>query len=570
MLKTKIISSLENVFVDEGIESYTEINRISALRGERLSIQFIYRYEDAEKEITRIKFNVKAECELLNFANLYDVHQVPVIKPIFHFKKDENYLRTTPGLFPDLLAPRQSISPIFATHSLTNSLWIEIKIPEDSSFSGEYPLNITLTDENGTILSENSIVIDIIPIALPEQKLIFTQWFHADCLAEYYAVPVWSKRHWEIIESYAKTAVYLGVNTLLTPVFTPPLDTAVGGERLTTQLVEVKLKDGKYSFSWKQLDKWIDMCNRIGIKYLEISHLFTQWGATHAPKIIATVDGKKKQIFGWETDAHGEEYRIFIRAFLKALLAHLKRRGDDKRCLFHISDEPTEEQLEDYKKSKNVVADILDDYIIMDALSSYDFYEKGVVKTPIPSSDHIAPFIENKVENLWTYYFCGQCIGVSNRLISMPSFRNRSIGMQMYKYNIVGFLHWGFNFYNSEHSISRINPFVDLSGDKWVPAGDPFSVYPSRNGEAKPSLRALVFYDALQDIRAMQLCEALYSHDEVVAAAEKALGYSITFDRCAKSANELLCMRETVNAMIKEKTDKKMLIFVCKNLSNRR
>jgi hypothetical protein len=155
----------------------------------------------------------------------------------------------------------------------------------------------------------------------------------------------------------------------------------------------------------------------------------------------------------------------------------------------------------------------------------------------------------------------------ANRLISMPSFRNRSIGMQMYKYNIVGFLHWGFNFYNSEHSISRINPFVDLSGDKWVPAGDPFSVYPSRNGEATPSLRALVFYDALQDIRAMQLCEALYSHDEVVAAAEKALGYSISFDRCAKSANELLCMRETVNAMIKEKMAK-MLIFVCKNLSN--
>jgi hypothetical protein len=281
--------------------------------------------------------------------------------------------------------------------------------------------------------------------------------------------------------------------------------------------------------------------------------LFTQWGATHAPKIIATVDGKKKQIFGWETDAHGEEYRIFIRAFLKALLAHLKRRGDDKRCLFHISDEPTEEQLEDYKKSKNVVADILDDYIIMDALSSYDFYEKGVVKTPIPSSDHIAPFIENKVENLWTYYFCGQCIGVSNRLISMPSFRNRSIGMQMYKYNIVGFLHWGFNFYNSEHSISRINPFVDLSGYKWVPAGDPFSVYPSRNGEATPSLRALVFYDALQDIRAMQLCEALYSHDEAVAAAEKALGYSISFDRCAKSANEILRMREVVNVMINKK-----------------
>ena len=35
---------------------------------------------------------------------------------------------------------------------------------------------------------------------------------------------------------------------LLTPVFTPPLDTTVNGERLTVQLVDVRRDAGVYSF----------------------------------------------------------------------------------------------------------------------------------------------------------------------------------------------------------------------------------------------------------------------------------------------------------------------------------
>jgi len=45
------------------------------------------------------------------------------------------------------------------------------------------------------------------------------------------------------------------------------------------------------------------MCKEHGIQCFEIAHLFTQWGAKHAPKIMATVDGEYRKIFGWETDS---------------------------------------------------------------------------------------------------------------------------------------------------------------------------------------------------------------------------------------------------------------------------
>jgi hypothetical protein len=146
------------------------------------------------------------------------------------------------------------------------------------------------------------------------------------------------------------------------------------------------------------------MCDRVGIEFFEISHLFTQWGAGHAPKVMATVDGEYKRIFGWDTDATGEDYPPFLRAMLTAFLAHMKARGDDQRCLFHISDEPNLAQLEQYKKSKATVADLLEGYTIMDALSEYEFYCEGVVTTPIPSNNSIEPFIAGGVPKLWTYY----------------------------------------------------------------------------------------------------------------------------------------------------------------------
>ncbi len=553
MIKTKITSSLENIFPDEDMNNYPEITHISALRGEKISLQLIYSYIKDDDEIyMRKELSPKLSGGLAEYTKLYDVRYVPVEKPI-NSEYDDNYLRTSPGLFPDLLIPLKKGESVYTTANKLDSMWVEVSIPEDGLI-GEQTLSISFTDTRSGEATENSVKIEVIDAHLPEQKLIFTQWFYTDCLATYYNVPVWSKKHWEITENFAKKAAELGINMLLTPVFTPPLDTKIGGERPTTQLVSVRVKNGKYSFSFKHLDKWIEMCNRVGIKYLEISHLFTQWGASHAPKIMATVDGEYKQIFGWDTDAHGEEYRTFIRTFLKALLNHMKKRGDDKRCFFHISDEPHMDQLADYKKSKSIVEDILSDYVIMDALSDYEFYKMGIVKTPVPSNDHIKPFVENNVQNLWTYYCCGQCVDVANRLIAMPSWRNRSIGMQMFKHNIIGFLHWGYNFYYSQYSIKEINPYIELSGEKWVPAGDPFSVYPAKDGTPHPSLRALVFYEALEDMRAMQLCESLYSHAEVVGAMEDALGFEIAFDKCATKSEQILKMREAVNAMIKAKS----------------
>ena len=553
MLKLKFISSLEKVFPDQKIEDFEELRTVSALKGERVSVQLIYSYDPEVIHGSHCqRHKIELGGDLAPLASMREVRCVPVTMPTNPYGFDDNYLRTTPGLYPDVLSPMHYGEALPYSHNTLKSIWIEINVPEDIS-AGNHTLTFKVIGTERVGTHEVSFNLDVINATLPKEDIYFTQWFHCDCLANYYNVEVWSEKHWEIVENFARVAAKNGINLLLTPVFTPPLDTTVGGERRMTQLIGVTKTGEKYSFDFSLLDRWVDMCDRCGIKYFEISHLFTQWGVEHAPKIMATVDGEYKRIFGWETEATGKEYSTFLRQFLTELLSHMKARGDDKRCIFHISDEPSLEHLENYKAAKAVIADLVDGYMIIDALSNFKFYETGALEHPVPCNNHVHEFIDNGVKDLWTYYCVSQNLDVANRYISMPLWRTRSLGMQIYKYEVKGFLQWGYNFYNNQYSDTPINPYLVTDCEGSFPAGDAYSVYPGPNGEALESIRIIAHHQALTDIKAMKLCESLYSHDEVVKAIENAFGKEIRFDVCAKSADEMLAVREKVNEMIKTK-----------------
>lgn len=556
MLKLRVVSSLEKQFLDQSIEVFKEVKRFGMLRDQHLSFQVLYIERD-QNAPHRSWMSVRLSGKLADYAELRTVEYVPVLQATYPDKYDDNYLRTEPGLYPDILQPLHMNGKIPVVKGQTRSLWVDIDTC-GAVDGGDYPLKIQICNGD-EILAETEIGIHIIDAFLPEQSLRVTQWFHCDCLADWYGVEVFSEDHWRIIENFASVAVKNGIDTLLTPVFTPPLDTYIGGERPTVQLVGVKkLFDGTYTFDYTLLDRWIDMCDRIGVRYFEISHLFTQWGAVHAPKIVARVDGSIQRIFGWDTDITGVdcEYAVFIRAFLSSFISHMKERGDDKRCIFHISDEPNEECLEQYKLSKSIVADLLEGYTCMDALSNIEYYERGIVTVPVAANNRIKDFIDAKVPHLWTYYCCGQSVGVSNRYLSMPGARTRVLGMQCFKYGIKGFLQWGYNFYYNQGSYDLINPYFETSGEYFVPAGDAYSVYPAPNGTALESVRLLQFREGLEDYRAMELCANIYGRDAVIRAIEDRCG-EIDFYRCPYRAEEMQAMRDIVDGMIEEWLEQK-------------
>lgn len=193
---------------------------------------------------------------------------------------DDNYLRKTPGLYPDLLSDR------LRTHlqaGLWHAFWVEVT-PEGAA-AGDYEIQLQLLHaDTGEVLSQASACVRILPGFLPEQTLRRTSWFHSDCLAQYYRVPVFSAEHWQLIERFMAVAARRGVNMILTPLFTPPLDTAVGGERPTVQLVGVRQSPEGWQFDFSLLRRWVAAARRAGMEYFEMSHLFTQWARCMRPR----------------------------------------------------------------------------------------------------------------------------------------------------------------------------------------------------------------------------------------------------------------------------------------------
>ena len=390
---------------------------------------------------------------------------------------------------------------------------------------------------------EKTFTVTVLPAILPKQETVYTQWFHADCLASYYGDEVFSEAHWTRIDQFLASAARIGINMILTPVFTLALDTEVGVERPTLQLVDVIRKNGVYSFGFARLKRWIDLCKKHGIERFEISHLFSQWGTGFAPKIMAETENGTEKIFGWHTPVVGSGYDEFLKAFLPALVRMLTEEGVFESCYFHVFDEPRyPDHLEAYKTAHAMIADFLPEDQLMDAISHREFVEMGLVRRPVTITSSIDDFFQHDICDIWAYTCCfPNSDGYSNRFLAMPSYRNRITGFQLYRYGIEGFLNWGYNFYYSQLSRKVIDPFRDTCGDDGWSGGDTFSVYPGKDGPLE-SLRSEVFFEGLQDIRACKLLERFIGRDAVLAL----LG-DITFNRYPRSNAEVLKLRETIN-----------------------
>lgn len=537
-MKAILLSSLVKVFKDEE-PNFSEFSSFSALKNEKFSFQLSLMAEnDSETEIS-----VSLDSPIKDDISVFLVRNMPTEKTGYDNSDNFHYdLKRTE--FPDLLEPTDGKISIPAGEY--HSIWFTYK--PNNATAGVYPINITVSAGASTI--EKTFTLTVIDAELPEQELLFTNWFHNDCLCTYYGVEIFSEEYWQIAENYIKNAVEHGVTMLLTPIFTPPLDTEVGGERPTVQLVGVKKENGVYSFDFENFERYVALCLKCGIKAFEISHFFTQWGAEHAPKIIATVDGEEKRIFGWETEGAGDEYKTFLTSFAPAFREETEKLGIKDICWVHVSDEPNDKQLEIYKKAADIVKELFYDFNSLDALSDIEYFRNGLIKTPVCGEDE-ADIFRPEVENFWTYYCCTQVHNhLPNRFFSMPSSRNRILGTLLYKYDAQGFLHWGHNFWYTQYSKKAINPYEITDAGNAFPSGDSFVVYPGEGGKPLNSLRHLVFNDGFQDMRALRLLESLTSREYVLKFIEKDLFVPLTFRTYPHEASWLLGLRQRINEEI--------------------
>ncbi len=545
MLKLRIVSSLEKIFNDEEMLA-SEAGGSTALREEVAAFQVAVWSTDRQW----IKLDIQGKLP-------HSVRTVELMPSnCAAFENDGNYLRTTPGLYPDCLKPLAADTSWSLPRSQWRAFWISVPVSSDCA-PGKYDFNIsvTITDYLGAPVPEaevltGSYTLEVIDAALPEQKLIRSEWLHTDCIHKYYKLPCWSEEHWTLMEKYFINAASHGINMLFTPIWTAPLDTAVGGERPTTQLLDIEKSGDRYTFDFAKLDRWFKLGLKCGFKYFDFAHPFTQWGAGYTPKIMVREDGVEKKLFGWHVPSDSPEYANFLKQLIPQMLQVVAANGLSKNVFFHISDEPHLNQLEQYRYCAELLRPLIGDIPIIDALSDIDFYDRGGVGIPIPCNDHIEPFYERRIPNLFTYYCVCQREDVSNRFFAMPSARTRIMGLQLYIYDLAGFLQWGYNFWYTQYSLDQdINPFLTTDAGGVFVSGDSFAVYPGEDGPLD-SIRHEVFTEGMQDLRALRLLEEKIGRQAVLDMIHEGLYYQITMKRYPHDAAWLLDLRRRINAAI--------------------
>ncbi|MEH7305215.1 DUF4091 domain-containing protein [Neobacillus drentensis] len=534
--ETRLISPLEKVFPDEDLKASC-YDRTTALIDEYVSFQLAVK----AMELTH-NLKIEINSEIKDRVEIGHVGLVPSNMP--NYRDHDGYLlRTTPGLYPDPILPGNKIH---AVHEQWNSFWVYVNTK--GLEKGKYEIGLDVVHENKTVSTE-VFTLDLLNVEMADHGLKRTEWFYFDCIADQHNVEMLSEEHFKLIENYIENYVEHEINMILTPLFSPALEMHVGGDRPTVQLVRIMKDSGVYAFDFKLLDRFMTMCLEKGMKYFEMTHLFSQWGAEYAPKIYADVDGVETKIFGWHTRADSDDYKEFLKAFLKSLQEFLQEKGWEELCHFHISDEPNTSNIEHYSVARNIIKEIGFNAPVFDALSDYDFYERGLVDVPVASTEHIPKFIENNVENLWAYYCCCEYKeGLSNRFMNMPGLRTRVIGLQLYKAGVKGFLHWGYNHWYGHKCLNMdINPYLNTDADRGFPSGDAFLVYPGKNGPVS-SIRLKLLQQAFQDIAACVALEKLAGREEVEAIIDEAM--PIDFMHYPHDDQWLLSVREKINLAI--------------------
>ena len=469
-------SDLVRVFEDGyQLPEMTDTIKVFGIRGETLSGQLIIN--------TRKKLNnVQVEVSSLTLQN--SSLSIPSDRVEWNFvgsiplsenapnQPPQVLTRAAPALFPDYLMEERQIS---LNKNTSKSIWLTIHVPQ-SIDAGEYMGHISVIgdQENKTL----PLSLKIYPLNLPEDRhLKIAEWYSTGHFEDLHGVKEKYSEEWfDILKAYAENMAEHRQN-----VFQVPMNSIV-----------IHLSpNGEFLFDFSRFDQIAKVFWDTGkMDYLETGELtrFGEkvWFDTEIEfkefTIINDRDGKEMKMTGLE----------LIPQLFPVFESHLRQKGWLDKTLFHVKDEPTLRNVRSWKEASSLINRYAPDLIRIDAIETTFLFDE--IEIAIPKLDYLDAWYDvyekaaRDGTELW-FYTVGiyQASGYPNKTIDMPLIDNRILHWLNYKYDLKGFLHWGWNQWTE-------NPF-EATG---MHIGDGWHVYPKKDGVLN-SLRWEQMRNGLQD-----------------------------------------------------------------------
>ncbi|GGZ24993.1 hypothetical protein GCM10007049_16810 [Echinicola pacifica] len=468
-------------------------------RGEHASFQFVIRGNSGIEELrVQVSAPTNKGSELSDIkTGFVDFVRVGRTNP----EPSRDILSSASGYFPDPIIFEESRDVPFGT---TQPIWITIAIPEGAA-TGNYEGQVKVSGlANGESFEKvMPFTVEVFKPIIEQSSLWVTNWFFLDrlhYLTESDQVEKYSQEYWDLTRVMAKTLADYRQNVAMIS----PLDH-----------VEFSFQDGKWAFDFSNFNRMVKLFQEEGvIGRIEGGHFGSRIDGAWDGDFGLKVPEQSEDSFTLELQGLDQQgTKAFYSQFLPALWENITKMGWKEHYVQHIADEPIDSNADSYIEIAKFIKGILPEIIIIEACHTSRL--AGVIDIWVPQMNFLNEDMnfykerQEQGEEAWFYTCLSPKGEYANRFIEQPLIKTRLLHWVNHKYEIPGYLHWGFNFWGSgEGIVTAENPFEDTSGmivssGNVLPGGDCWISYPGK-GEIYPSIRLEAMRDGIVDYELLQ------------------------------------------------------------------
>jgi len=389
--------------------------------------------------------------------------------------------RPAPARFPDCLSEDRQCA---VTNGALKAIYLTLRIPADAE-PGEYRGSLKASSDGAA--ATLPITLNVYPLTMPEQRhLLVVEWMSTRHFKKFHGVESeQSDRYWQILRAYAKNMVEHRHNTF-----------KIGLSLIKTTVDE----KGNYNLDFSEFDRYAQVFWETGL----MDAMETGFVARHVPGGWSSPEIKIYDFFTVYNKADGKAQKVpgeaFLAKFLPLFVNHLREKKWLDKTLFHICDEPANHNITHWRKASEFVHRHAPELRRIDAIETPHCLDR--LEVWVPKLDHLSTWqgafeeAQRRGNELW-FYTVGIYQGgaLMNKTVDVPLIDTRLMHWLNYRYQLKGYLHWGFNAWTD---------------DPWeapgLHRGDGWHVYPKQDG-LLDSLRWEQMRDGLQDYECLWLLE---------------------------------------------------------------
>jgi len=482
-------------------------------RGEHASLQIVVRSEAA---LTNLRaalppLSLDGGAATLEARVPRFVGYVPVDRPMQVPCKDQ--LRKPPADFPD---PLLEVEAVALEAGQAQPIWLTVRVPEDAApgtYSGA--LQVTATVDGQEVTATHPVAVRAYEAVVKDTRLLVTQWFGVQSRHMQISPEPESEEYYALLRRYARNMADHRQNVaIISPL---SLATFTAGE------------EGKLQIDFARFDRWVNLFKEEGVDGLiEGGHIGGRkagWMSQFVVRIQKIQDGA---VVSATVDPSSPEADTFYAQFFPALVQHLREQGWLECYVQHLADEPTATNIKTYRAMAALARTYAPELKIVEACHTKDLV--GAMDVWVPQLNYLHKDYEHYLERqragdqVW-FYTCVFPQGeYANRFIEQPLIKTRLLHWINYRYGATGYLHWGYNHWTAD------SPFTHTTrphgGPPYLPAGDPWIVYPGRDGPID-SIRFEALRDGIVDHELL----SMLGESDAKAAQRLASKHILDFDR---------------------------------------